>query len=168
MAIPQISIDFVILGTLALIVMYGVMAGQLAISRFAGSIYVGLVLANYFAEPLQKAIGTSSFGGFAITSTVTQLVLLVVPVVVLQLSLHRVHSRTKPQLLPTLILSILVALLAIVAVMMQFDDLMRARITEASNLASMIYAGKLLWLGGVPAAMVVIHFLHPKPDARKR
>lgn len=160
----QISTDAAIIATIGLMVVYGIVAGQLMLARLAASFYVGLVLAAYATAPLHEAIGTSSLGGFDVTKSFVQLGLLVLPVVLLQFGHHQVHGRHKADFVQALVMGVLTAFLAATAVFIQLDDVTRQNLLDGSLVASYLYSLKLVWLVAAPIAIVLFHFLHARAE----
>lgn len=168
MQIPAFSIDlFIILGT-ALVCLYGAMAGQGALIRETISVYVGIVLAATFAEPLYKFSQQQAGGGFGVSQTIIGLLLLVLPIVILLLANRHHHIRRHSSLMITLILAVLASLLLISNVIAQFDSVAIQRITEESNLAYQIYTYKLAWLGLIPLAIGASVIFHRSEEKKRR
>lgn len=166
MQIPAFSIDlFIILGT-ALVCLYGAMAGQGALIRETISVYVGIVLATTFAEPLYKFSQQQAGGGFGVSQTIIGLLLLVLPIVILLLANRHHHIRRHSSLIITLILAVLASLLLISSVISQFNAEAIKSITDESNLAAQIYTFRLAWLGLVPLAIGASVLFHRKEGKR--
>lgn len=164
----HIGTDASIIAVIGLMIVYGIVASQMALARLAASIYVGLVLALYATPAVRDAIGSSSFGGVNATQSIIQLALLAAPVALLQLAHHHVHGRGRSSLVQVLIMALLTAFLIVAAVIMQLDAVTQNNILEGSLIASSIYEMRLAWIAGVPAAIVIFHFLHGKAENPRR
>lgn len=168
MQIPAFSIDlFIILGT-ALVCLYGAMAGQGALIRETISVYVGIVLASTFAEPLYSYSQKQAGGGFGVSQTIIGLLLLILPILILLVASRHHHIRRHTSLIITFIIAILAAMLLISNIIAQFDPVAIQRITEESNLAYQIYTYKLAWLGLVPLAIGASVIFHRSEEKKRR
>lgn len=162
MHIPAVSTDFIIVGAMVLVLVYGFVAGQSALIRESISIYVGLVLAAAFAQPLFDYIRQASSGNYAPTETMVRLILFGLPIVLLMFvhGRERVRHRTSP--LVTTILSLASGLLLISSVLNQLDAITLGRITQSSNLASWIHDLQLVWIAIVPVAIAATAIIRPR------
>ncbi|TAK89185.1 hypothetical protein EPO04_03755 [Patescibacteria group bacterium] len=168
MQIPAFSIDlFIILGT-ALVCLYGAMAGQGALIRETISVYVGIVLASTFAEPLYNYSQQQAGGNYGVSKTIIGLLLLILPILILLLANRHHHIRRHSSLIVTLILAVLAAMLLISSIIAQFDSAAVQTITNESNLASQINSFHLAWLGLVPLAIGASMLFHRSEEKRRR
>jgi hypothetical protein len=159
-AIPAINTDAMIIATVLLAIVYAVIAGHTAIARLAASIYVGLVLASTFGGIVHA---NTTQAAFKISSEAARLALLALPVVLIQLGHHRVHTtKHQTHFVITSLLGVLTAMLIIASVLLQLEPGSREAITKESNLASLIYSLQLWWLGLVPVAIAAVAFIRPK------
>jgi hypothetical protein len=165
-AMPALSTDLLILGAFGLVTAYALIAGQGALIREAISIYVGLVLASAFGEPLYNYIQQSSGSGFGVNQTMVNLALFAIPIVVLQFAHPHMKTRHKPSMIITLILAVLTAMLLISSVLEQLSAVDLNRLTDESNLAAQIYSLRLVWLGVVPIAIAAAAVFRPKEKHR--
>lgn len=163
MPIPALNTDSLIFATIALVVVYGVVAGQMGVMRLAISTYVGLVLAATFAKPIFDATNQGNFGGTVVSITIVQLVLFIVPVVLLQLGHHGHHVRMKGSKIVALVMAVLTALLLVSSTFSQLDATTLKSVIDGSNIASWIYDFRLWWLGLVPVGIAAEVFFRPKP-----
>ena len=137
--IPHPSTDLVIILGGGLVVLYGLMRGQGALIREAISTYVGLVLAATYGKTLFQYIQVHAGGGYGVSQTIVQMILLLLPVLILQFAHHTPTMRHKSNFIITVILAVLTAMFLISSVLSQFSPVDLNHITEESNLASQIY-----------------------------
>lgn len=168
MQIPALSIDLFIILAAALVCGYGVLAGQGAMIRETISVYVGIVLAATFAEPIYSYSQQQAGGGFGVSQTIIGLILLTLPIIILLLASRRHHVRHHDSIIITLILGVFASLLLISSIIQQFDAASIESITNESNLAAQIYTYRLAWLGLVPIAIGASILFHRREDKRKR
>jgi hypothetical protein len=162
--IPTLSTDaFIVVGT-GLIFIYGVIAGYTALVRESISVYVGLVLANSFGAAAYRVIAPGADSHFPVSQVEVRLLLLIAPILVLQLTRRHGHGagRAKHNLVVTLLLAALTAMLVVSSVLSQLDPTSLASTLLNSNLASWIYQLRLLWLAAVPIAIAVGAIVHPR------
>jgi hypothetical protein len=164
--IPALSTDAIIVLATALVFVYGLVAGYTALVRESISVYVGLVLANSFGSAAYQAITHGADNRFPVTQTEVQLLLLIAPIVILQLTRRHGHSGHKHNLVVTALLAALASMLVISSVLSQLSQTELSTTLLNSNLASWIYDLRLLWLAAVPVAIGVTAIFHPKHRAR--
>lgn len=163
MIIPSLSTDAIIIGAIALVAVYGMIAGHGALVREAISVYVGIVIATTFGKPLYDYIQASAGGGLAVSQTLVQMTLLVLPIVLLQFGHRAPHTgRHGYSHIVTFILAVLTAMLIVSSVITQLDDVSRSHILDQSNLAAQIYNLRIAWIGLVPLAIAASAVFRPK------
>jgi hypothetical protein len=162
--IPTLSTDATIIVITGLIFVYGVVAGYTALVRESISVYVGLVLANSFGATIYNAITHGAGGHFPVSQTEVRLLLLIAPILILQLTRRHGHGAGghKHNLVITLILAALAAMLVVSSALSQLSQASLTSTLLNSNLASWIYQLRLLWLAAVPIAIAAGAILHPK------
>lgn len=161
--IPALSTDALIVLAVALVFVYGVIAGYAALVRESISVYVGLVLANNFGKPAYDYISHSGGHGFPVNQTDVQLLLLILPIVLLQFTRrHHGHASHKHGMIVVLLLAFLTSMLVISSVLSQLSYITLAQTLGNSNLASWIYNLRLGWLAAVPIGIAIGAIFHPK------
>jgi hypothetical protein len=161
--IPALSTDALIIAAIALVAVFGFMAGVGLLARLAISIYVGLVLVNSFGPTFHAtAVKGIEHGPFGLTLTMTNLLLFVIPIVLLQFGRHGAHPHKKGHHLLTLLLGALTSMLLISSIITVLDPLSHSRVLTDSNLASQIYSLNLVWVVAVPLAIGALAFIKPK------
>lgn len=152
---PAITIDLVIAGVIAMVIIYGVFLGHNKLRTFALSVFVGIVMVLTFAESLftvlQKANWT--FGG-KVTLPAVKIALFSIPVVALEFG-RKDGKRGGNSFALTLLLSVLTAALLISSVFSFLDDGSITNITDKSQLANWIYSFRLVWLAAVPITVII-------------
>ncbi len=161
--IPAPSTDLLIVLTISLMLVYGFIGGAAKLSRVAISLYVGLVLAANFGPTFHAtAAHAVGHGPFGLTMTMTNLLLLVIPVVILQFGgHHHGHVQHRSNGIVIAVLALLTAMLAIASVITQFTGARLDDILMNSNLATQIYTLKLVWLAAVPFAIAALAIFKP-------
>jgi hypothetical protein len=161
MHIPALSTDIIIIGATGLVVLYGFVAGYGALVREAISVYVGLVLASSFGQPLYDFIQQQSGDNAAVSQTIVQLALFAIPIIILQFVRHRPHTHHQDSYIITFILAILTGLLFVSSVLTQLDQVTLSHIIDDSSLAGWIYDLRLVWIGAVPVAIAAGAIIKP-------
>ncbi len=156
MTIPNLTTDLVILAVLSVAVIYGLVLGHNKLKLFALSVYVGLVLAQVFGDPLHNLIKNQ----IGLSLNVAKLVVFILPQVLLEIG-QRETSRRRPKggMIMTLVLCVLTGCLVISAGISLFDTDSIKRTVEGSSLAAGIYGLRLWWIAGVPLAVIGENFI---------
>ncbi len=159
MGIPNLSIDIIILGVVALVVVYGVLLGHNKLKTFALSVYVGLVLAETLGQSAADAVG----GRYGLGANAVKLVLFIAPLVLLEIG-RKDHSRRRARtgMIMTLVLCVLTAMLLVSAGMSLLDPDSLGRTLGNSSLATQIYHLRVWWIGLVPLAIIGENFIKPR------
>jgi hypothetical protein len=150
--VPAISPDIIIIASAILIALYGLFMGHAKVKTLALSSYVGLVLAQEFAENAHHLVSSVSMG-------TVRLVLFLAPVILLEISKRHHEPGGRSGIFITLVLSVLTSALLISGVLSQLDEGTRMNIIENSSLALEITKLHLVWLAAVPVLAVVESFI---------
>lgn len=163
MHIPAFSTDAIIVATMGLVVLYGMLAGYNPLVRESISVYVGLVIASTFGQPIYDYMANQAGNGFAVGQTAVNLSLFFLPIVLLQF-VHRnaPHGHHTASYMLTILLAVLASMLMVSSVLTQLDAVTLGHITDGSNLASWIYQLRLVWIGAVPVSIALGAIFRPK------
>lgn len=158
------STEIILAGLVLLIAAYGLVLGPQKVRTLAISAYVGIVLATQLAVPAVNWLSKQSFSWAGqISPEYAGLLLLALPAVLLELGRHHPGSRSHVRhgLVATLILSALAGLLFVASGLALLSPDHLQSILDNSNIATMIYSLRLVWVGIVPLAVIVEAFIKP-------
>ena len=162
MQIPSFSTDLIIIAVILVVLVYGMIAGQVSLIRETISIYVGIVLASTFGEPLLEFSKSTGGENLPINLMMVKLTLLILPVLILQFAHHKAHGREHASIIITMVLAVLAGMLFVSSIIDQLDGPLFDQVMSESNLAAQIYNLKLAWLGLVPVAIAASAIFKPK------
>ncbi len=155
----NLSVDVVILGTFALVVLFGFALGQERLRSFALTIYVGLAL----AYELSGIVGDFVNGhGQSFAPASIRLSLFVAPILFLAFGKHSKSKKHQKGLIITLVTSVLIACLIVASYMHLMDPKTTVEYLNNSQIATQLFNLRLVWLAAVPIAIIVGMFIKPK------
>lgn len=156
----NLSTDTAILAIIAFVVVLGLALKKDRLRHLALTVYMGLALAYELGTPLTGYINGH---GQSFTLGTIKLALFVAPILLLAFGGGK-HGKHKAgqRLIMTLITSVLLACLIVATALDLMDRSAASSLLGQSQIATILYSLRLVWLGTVPVSILLSLFIKPK------
>lgn len=143
----SLTTDLVIIAVIVALVAYGLLMGQNKVKTLALSVYVGIVLASELGPVVARMIG-------GLGEDSAKLILFIAPIVILEIGRKTSARGQHAGPVMTLVLGLATAGLILSSGLHLLGEELRRDILGGSSLATLVYAARIWWIGGVPLAVV--------------